>query len=67
MVVDLETAVVRRIIPLQYDPDTLSRTLQVLAIAEGDDRSGAPRLKSPEVEMIELRRRRDYRALNERR
>jgi hypothetical protein len=34
---------------VQYNPDTLSRTLQVQAIAEGGDRSEAMRLKGPAV------------------
>ncbi|MGB3218909.1 MAG: hypothetical protein WBD79_16030, partial [Anaerolineae bacterium] len=46
---------VLRIIALQYNPDTLSRTLQVKgAGAEGGDRSEALRLKGPPVETIKL-------------
>lgn len=43
-----------RIIPLQYNPDTLSRTLQVKGIGEGGDRSQALRLKGPPVETLKL-------------
>src|SRR5215218_10109862 len=49
------TGAVQRIIALQYNPDTLSRTLQVKgAGAEGGDRSEALRLKGPPVETIKL-------------
>jgi hypothetical protein len=42
------------VITLQYNPDTLSRTLQVKGIGEGGDRSQALRLKGPPVETIKL-------------
>ena len=46
---------VRRIIALQYNPDTLSRSLQVQGVGgEGGDRSEALRLKGPAVETIKL-------------
>jgi hypothetical protein len=45
---------VRRIIALQYNPDTLSRTLQIKALSEGGDRSEAMRLTGPPVETIKL-------------
>jgi hypothetical protein len=45
---------VRKIIPLQYNPDSLSRTLQVQGVGEGGDRSEALRLKGPAVETIKL-------------
>ena len=46
---------VRRIIALQYNPDTLTRTLQVKGTgAESGDRSEALRLKGPAVETIKL-------------
>ena len=52
---DPNTGAVLRIIALQYNPDTLSRTLQVKgAGAEGGDRSEALRLKGPPVETIKL-------------
>jgi len=41
-------------ITLQYNPDTLSRTLQVQAASEGGDRSEALRLKAPPVETIKI-------------
>ena len=53
--IDPNTGAVLRIIALQYNPDTLSRTLQVKgAGAEGGDRSEALRLKGPPVETIKL-------------
>lgn len=49
-----KSGTVRRIIPLQYNPDTLSRTLQVQGTGEGGDRSEALRLKGPAVETIKV-------------
>lgn len=55
VLIDPETAVVQRIITLQYNPDTLSRTLQVQSAGmESGDRSEALRLKGPPVETIKL-------------
>lgn len=55
VLIDPNTAVVQRIIALQYNPDTLSRTLQVQGLgAESGDRSEALRLKGPPVETIKL-------------
>ena len=55
VIVDPETSAVQRIIPLQYNPDTLSRTLQVQATGgEGGDRSEALRVKGPPVETIKV-------------
>jgi hypothetical protein len=43
------------IIALQYNPDSISRTLQVSSIgSDGQDRSEALRLKGPPVETIKL-------------
>jgi hypothetical protein len=53
--VDPETANVLRVIALQYNPDTLTRTLQVQATAgDGGDRSQALRLRGAGVETIKL-------------
>jgi hypothetical protein len=50
-----DTSVVLRVIALQYNPDTLTRTLQVKgAGAESGDRSEVFRLKGPPVETIKL-------------
>ena len=55
VLIDPNTGAVQRIIALQYNPDTLTRTLQVKgAGGEGADRSQALRLKGPPVETIKL-------------
>jgi Contractile injection system tube protein len=55
VVVDPESAAVLRVIVLQFNPDSVSRTLQVQAVGgEGADRSEALRLKGPPVETIKL-------------
>jgi hypothetical protein len=55
VLIDPETAVVQRIIALQYNPDSLSRTLQIKGVGtEGGDRSEALRLMGPPVETIKL-------------
>lgn len=56
VVVDPDTARVLRVIGLQYNPDTLTRTLQVQSSggSEGGDRSQALRLKGAAVETIKL-------------
>lgn len=55
VLIDPETSAVLRIITLQYNPDTLTRTLQVQSIGgEGGNRSEALRLKGPPVETLKL-------------
>jgi hypothetical protein len=56
VVVDPETAKVLRVIGLQYNPDTLSRSLQLQATggAEAGDRSQALRLRGAAVETIKV-------------
>jgi hypothetical protein len=57
VLIDPESAAILRVIVLQYNPDTLSRTLQPKAVqvgSEGGDRSDAMRLKGPPVETIKL-------------
>jgi hypothetical protein len=55
VLIDPDTATVKRVIPLQYNPDSLSRSFQVKAFtSEGQDRSEALRLKGPPVETIKL-------------
>jgi hypothetical protein len=55
VLIDPGTSAVQRIIALQYNPDTLTRTLQVKGVgAEGGDRSEALRLKGPPVETIKI-------------
>ena len=54
VLLDSDTSVVQRVISLQYNPDTLTRSLQIKAISEGGDRSEAMRLTGPPVENIKL-------------
>lgn len=55
VVVNPDTSAVEKIISLQYNPDTISRTLQVHgAGSEGGQRSEALRLAGPPVETIKL-------------
>lgn len=54
VVMDPETSAVQRIIVLQYNPDSLSRSFQVKGAGEGADRSDALRLKGPPIETIKL-------------
>ena len=55
LLVDAETAQVQRIISLQYNPDSLTRSLQIQAGGgEGGQRSEPLRFKAPAVETIKL-------------
>jgi len=54
VLIDPDTSAVVRIVTLQYNPDTLSRTLQIKGLAEGGDRSEALRLTGPPVETIKV-------------
>lgn len=55
VLIDPTTSAVLRMIALQYNPDTLTRTLQSQAIsAGGTDRSEAMRLKGPPIETFKL-------------
>jgi hypothetical protein len=55
VLIDAVTSKVLRIIAMQYNPDTISRTLQVQGVgAESGDRLEALRLKGPAVETIKL-------------
>ena len=55
VLIDPETAMVQRIIALQYNPDSLSRSFQIKGVgAESGDRSEALRLKGPPVETIKV-------------
>src|SRR5262245_56444480 len=54
ILIDPDSGAVQRIIVLQYNPDTLSRSLQIKALSEGGDRSEALRLTGPPVETIKL-------------
>jgi hypothetical protein len=56
VLLDPSSGSVRRIIALQYNPDTLSRTLQIQGVGGdgGGERSEALRLKGPAVETIKI-------------
>jgi hypothetical protein len=55
VLIDPETSAVQNIIALQYNPDTITRTLQVQgAASESGNRSEALRLRGPPVETIKL-------------
>jgi hypothetical protein len=58
VLLDPETAEVQRIISLQYNPDTLTRSLQIQGVnpdgGGSGDRSEVLRLKGPPVETIKL-------------
>jgi hypothetical protein len=55
VLIDADTGQVRRIISLQYNPDSVTRTLQVQAAgAEAGQRSEPLRFKGPAVETIKL-------------
>ena len=54
VLINPDSAQVQRIISLQYNPDTLTRTLQVQGMGEGADQSEALRLKGPAVETLKL-------------
>jgi hypothetical protein len=54
VLIDPQSGAVLRMIALQYNPDTLTRTLQPQSVGEGADRSEALRLKGPPVETYKL-------------
>ncbi len=55
VLIDPTTSAVLRVIALQYNPDTLTRTLQVKGVgAESGDRSEVLRLKGPPSETIKV-------------
>ena len=54
VLIDPSSGAIRRVIALQYNPDTLTRTLQVQAVGPEGDRLEALRLKGPPNETIKL-------------
>ena len=54
VLVDPTTGSVVRIVPLQYNPDSLSRSLTIRGTTESGDRQEAMRLTGPPVETIKL-------------
>jgi hypothetical protein len=56
VLLDSTTSAVKRVIALQYNPEEVTRSLQVSAAGgEGGDRSEAMRLKGPPVETIRIK------------
>ena len=53
---DPDTSAIQTVIALQYNPDSLSRTLQIQAVAGGQDgvRVDALRLRGPAIETIKV-------------
>lgn len=53
---DVDTSAVRSVIALQYNPDSLSRTLQIQSLPGGQDgvRVDALRLRGPAIETIKV-------------
>ncbi len=54
VLIDPDTSAVLRIITLQYNPDSITRSLQVQATTAEGDRSDPLRLKAPPIETIKL-------------
>ena len=54
VLVDPDSGTVQKIIVLQYNPDTLTRTLMPQGVTEGSDRSEALRLTGSPIETIKL-------------
>jgi hypothetical protein len=55
VLINPDSGAIQRVIGLQYNPDSLTRSFQVKGVgAEGGDRSEALRLKGPAVETIKL-------------
>ncbi|KXU84617.1 hypothetical protein CR51_41450 [Caballeronia megalochromosomata] len=54
VLVDPLSGAVSRVISMQYNPDSVTRTLQIQGIGESGDRSEALRLKGPAIETFRL-------------
>lgn len=54
VLMDPSTSQVLRIIVLQYNPDSVTRSFQIKSVGETADRSEALRLKGPAVETIKI-------------
>lgn len=54
MLIDATSGTVKRVITLQYNPDQISRTLQVQGVGDTGDRSEALRLKGPAIETFKI-------------
>lgn len=54
VLVDPDSGTVLRVIVLQYNPDTITRSLQIQTTGDGSDRAEILRLKGPPIETIKL-------------
>src|SRR6185295_4828892 len=54
VLIDPDIGTVMKVIPLQYNPDSMSRTLQIRGAGEAGDRTEALRLTGPPVETIKV-------------
>jgi hypothetical protein len=54
VLLDPDTAALRRVIHLQYNPESISRTLQPRSASDSADRAEALRLTGPPVETLKL-------------
>jgi hypothetical protein len=54
VLINPKSSAVRRVIALQYNPDTVTRTLQTQTVGGGADPSEAMRLKGPPIDRIIL-------------
>src|ERR1700750_77081 len=54
VLIDASSGTVKRVITLQYNPDQISRTLQIQGVGEAGERSEALRLKGPAVETFKI-------------
>lgn len=54
VLVDPDLGTVIRVIPLQYNPDSVSRTLQIRGAGEAGDRTEVMRLTGPPIETIKV-------------
>lgn len=54
VLVDPGSGQVRRVLALQYNPDTLTRTMEVKSMGEGAERSDALRLTGPAAESYQV-------------
>lgn len=54
VVIDPDTAAVQRFIAMQYNPDSITRTLQIQSAGDGAAHAEVMRLKGPPVETIRL-------------
>ena len=54
VLLDPTSGTVQRVMPLQYNPDSIIRSLQVQDMGDGGNRADALRLKGPAIETLKL-------------